>query len=124
MTRVLLVLAALLPLAGRALADGNLQNVHHVVILMQENHSFDNYFGALPYVAGSPYHTARGSGPKRACAAADHTCVDGLRCKMRKGNLLCANSNPSPAHHAIRSFHDPRYCTVLDLDHGWEASHK
>ena len=38
-----------------ARADGNLQNVNHIIVLMQENHSFDNYFGALAYVPGTPY---------------------------------------------------------------------
>lgn len=28
-------------------ADGNLQKVNHIIIVMQENHSFDNYFGVL-----------------------------------------------------------------------------
>ena len=26
-----------------AVADGNLQNVQHIIVVMQENHSFDNY---------------------------------------------------------------------------------
>ena len=42
-----------------AVADGNLQNVQHIIVVMQENHSFDNYFGALGYVPGGPYHTPR-----------------------------------------------------------------
>ena len=29
-----------------AFADGNLHNVKHIIVIMQENHSFDNYFGA------------------------------------------------------------------------------
>jgi phospholipase C len=36
-------------------AEG-LQKVNHIIVLMQENHSFDNYFGALSYAPGSPYH--------------------------------------------------------------------
>jgi phospholipase C len=32
--------------------------VNHIIIMMQENHSFDNYYGVLPYVAGGPYHAA------------------------------------------------------------------
>ncbi|MCH6043829.1 hypothetical protein MMA53_24770, partial [Salmonella enterica] len=31
---------------------GTLNDVRHVVILMQENRSFDHYFGALPGVRG------------------------------------------------------------------------
>ena len=30
--------------------------IAHIILMMQENHSFDNYLGALPYAPGSPYH--------------------------------------------------------------------
>src|SRR5215813_6233745 len=33
-----------------------LQNLKHIIVVMQENHSFDNYFGALAYVPGGAYH--------------------------------------------------------------------
>jgi phospholipase C len=36
------------------LADGDLHKVNHIIVVMQENHSFDNYFGALAYAPGSP----------------------------------------------------------------------
>jgi len=58
-----------------ALAQGGLHRVNHIIIVMQENHSFDNYFGALAYAPGSPYHNANG-----ACLPSDHKCVDGLPC--------------------------------------------
>src|SRR5580658_4482457 len=87
-----------------ALADGNLQNVQHIVVLTQENHSFDNYFGALPYVPGGPYHPAPslafndlglGDGVfSLGCAANDHQCVDGLTCRTTaSGDLQCFDSN-------------------------------
>jgi phospholipase C len=38
--------------AGPARGAGSLQDVKHVVILMQENRSFDHYFGTLPGVRG------------------------------------------------------------------------
>ena len=52
-----------------------IHKIQHVIVIMQENHSFDNYFGVLPYVSGSPYHP----GP---CAKTDHQCVDGLTCAV------------------------------------------
>src|SRR5437870_13402519 len=76
-----LVLSALALGASPARADGNLQNVNHIIIVMQENHSFDNYFGVLAYVPNTPYHSAKGSGRRRACAATDNTCVDRLSWK-------------------------------------------
>src|SRR5262245_52542527 len=74
--------------------SGDIHHVKHVIIVMQENHSFDNYFGVLAFAPGSPYHAARvgdgdgdddgdddGDGDRRAgCGRNDHRCVDGLRC--------------------------------------------
>ena len=54
--------------ATPAHADGSVKKVNHIIIVMQENHSFDNYFGALPYAPGGPYH----NGP---CDRDDHGCV-------------------------------------------------
>jgi phospholipase C len=49
------VLFLLLP-SGRA-ATGTIQDVQHVVILMQENRSFDHYFGAMKGVRGFNDHS-------------------------------------------------------------------
>src|SRR6266478_1566752 len=61
-----------------------LGNLNHVIVVMQENHSFDNYFGVLPYAASTsyfrsanPYHPSSGPG---GCASGDSTCVDSLTC--------------------------------------------
>src|SRR5579862_4854907 len=90
MLRRLPVVAAALSclLPSLSFADGNLQKVNHIIIVMQENHSFDNYFGVLPYAPGTPYHAS--SGP---CSTTDHKCVDGLACKTKNGVLVCSNSN-------------------------------
>jgi phospholipase C len=40
----------------RAWAQSCLSQVNHIVMVMQENHSFDNYFGVLPLATGTPYH--------------------------------------------------------------------
>jgi hypothetical protein len=50
------VLFLLLP-SGRA-ATGTIQDVQHVVILMQENRSFDHYFGAMKGVRGFNDHSS------------------------------------------------------------------
>jgi hypothetical protein len=99
-------------------AATGLARVNHIVVMMQENHSFDNYFGALPYAPGSPYHP----GP---CASGDHTCVDGLSCTAdASGTLTCANSNPEGDGSApVVAFHDHRLCVSLDLDHTWVGIH-
>jgi phospholipase C len=41
-----------------AAAQKGLHKVNHIIVVMQENHSFDNYFGVLSYATGSPYHPA------------------------------------------------------------------
>src|SRR4029077_2078496 len=103
--------------------DGNLQNVNHIILMMQENRSFDNYLGALPYVPNSPYHRAHGH---RGCPPSDNTCVDGLTCRVSPvtGDLVCRNFNRSNTRGRVRAFHDPRYCTGPDLDHSWIGSHE
>ncbi len=67
-----------------------------IVVLMQENRSFDHYFGRLH---------AQG---KHASEA------------VPKGT-----SNPDPQGGApIGTFHQTRYCEVADLDHSWNGTHR
>src|SRR5258708_6698915 len=89
---------------------------------MQENHSFDNYFGALAYAAGSPYHTP---GNTHGCAADDHACVDGLSCLPdASGALHCFNSNLDDNGSQVFAFHDSRRCVSPDLNHSWFPTHQ
>jgi phospholipase C len=84
---------------------------------MQENHSFDNYFGALPYVPGGPYR----AGP---CEKHDHACVDGLTCARGSGGLTCRNSNVEDDGSRVASFHLRNFCVAPDLNHDWPGSHQ
>jgi phospholipase C len=103
---------------GPILADGNLQKVNHIIIVMQENHSFDNYFGALAYAPGSPYHNGNGS-----CASTDHSCVDGLTCTVNGGVFNCTNSNVDENGTTIYAFKATTRCVIPDLDHSWVGTH-
>ena len=104
--------------AATARADGDLHKVNHIIIVMQENRSFDHYFGALPYVPGGPYHGGR-------CAKNDHRCVDGLSCSVdSQGGFSCANSNLDDDGSTVHSFHEQSYCVGPDLDHSWKGSHR
>jgi phospholipase C len=110
----------LLGTTSLACADGNLNKVKHIVIVMQENHSFDNYLGALAYAPGSPYHNGKGT-----CPSDDHTCVDGLTCSFdSSGNLNCANSNMDDDGSTVVAFHNSSRCVIPDLDHGWVGTHR
>ena len=99
-------------------ADGNLKNVNHIIIVMQENHSFDNYFGALAYAPGSPYHNGNG-----ACVSTDNNCVDGLICTVTNGALTCTNSNPDDNGSTVAAFKATSRCVSPDLDHSWVGTH-
>jgi len=115
-----LPLAVALLSAKPALADGDLNKVKHVIIIMQENHSFDNYFGALPYAPDSPYHH-----DVAGCRKDDHRCVDGLTCKVSEdGTLNCFNSNRDDNGSLVFSFHDPKRCAAPDLNHSWFETHE
>src|ERR1700674_2571736 len=118
--RAVLAVAASLALltmpAKPARAEGDLHKVKHIIIVMQENHSFDNYLGTLPYVPSSPYH----QGP---CKNGDHSCVDGLACTGAYASLTCSNSNADDSGSAGHSFHEPNYCLKSDLNHEWFDSH-
>ena len=50
----LLALAGPLTAAPAALAGGGIHKIQHVVIIMQENRSFDSFFGTYPGADGIP----------------------------------------------------------------------
>ena len=86
--------AAAVPAAARQTGGSP---IDHVLILMQENRSFDSYFGQLHF-EGQPHATAE---PRHA-------------------------SNPDPTNGdapAIRAFHQTAYCEVADLNHSWTGTH-
>jgi phospholipase C len=102
---------------------GGLDRVNHIIVLTQENHSFDNYFGVLPYTPGANYHKAAGHGP---CDSADHQCVDGLTCTGTvdtHGEIPCANSNPTFNGDALKVVHQPSYCSC-NPEHEWVPAHQ
>ena len=131
------VLGTLTLCSGSARAEGDLRKLNHVIIVMQENHSFDNYFGALPYVPGGPYHGPRRKEERREgrreerregrrpCNEHDHACVDGLTCAVDAlGAFHCENRNVESDGSLVHAFHETRYCTGPDLDHSWSGSHR
>ncbi|HEX3622707.1 MAG TPA: alkaline phosphatase family protein [Acidimicrobiales bacterium] len=71
--------------------------IKHVVVMMQENRSFDSYLGQLP-VSGQPAADGEPAG--------------------------AANPNPAnPSGPPITAFHQTRYCEVADLEHSWTGTH-
>jgi phospholipase C len=96
-----------------SLAQTGLKKVNHIIIVMQENHSFDNYFGALPYPPGTPYHNPSGTD---GCALSDHGCVDGLSCMTdATGSLHCFNANLEDNGSQVFSFHETSRCPAPQM---------
>jgi phospholipase C len=72
-----------------------LPQIEHIVVVMQENHSFDNYLGTL----------GRG---------------DGLTLD-RHGRPT--NTNPDPSGGSVRAFHETDTCQAGHVTQTWNASH-
>lgn len=95
---------------GRALAlpanarTGTLRDLEHVVILMQENRSFDHYFGALRGV--------RGFGDPRAL-------------QLRDGHPVWSQPTSDGRRLLPFAFDSQHTCAPLikSLDHSWKAGH-
>jgi phospholipase C len=97
--------------------------VKHVIVVMQENHSFDSYFGALVHAPGSPYHPPAAGGT--GCDGGDHRCVDGLSCAVGAGgSLQCSNTNVDDDGGIVAAFHNPNRCVQPDPAHGWASAHR
>src|SRR5258708_26890272 len=110
---LLLALSLVLTTGQPAFAAGDPHKVKHIIVLMQENHSFDNYFGALAYAPGSPYHSGL-----FGCRNGDHSCVDGLACVPdNHRGLRCYNAHRDDDGALVSVFHDARRCASPDLDH-------
>jgi phospholipase C len=116
---ILFFLCISLPKLSRA--QTGLHKVNHIIVVMQEN-SFDNYFGALTYAPGTPYHGPEGTG---GCSPDDHACVDGLTCMLdATGTLHCFNSNLDDNGSQVFAFHEPSRCVIPDLNHSWAPTHQ
>src|SRR5437588_9841616 len=72
--------ATVIAVVPRAGASGDIRSIRHVIVIMQENRSFDSYFGTFPGADGIP---------------------------MRAGVPTVCVPDPSQAG-CVRPFHDPR----------------
>jgi phospholipase C len=82
-----------------------LANIDHIIIVMMENHSFDNYFGMLPH------HVAGLAGR-----------VDGWPSLAADGRPAATNTDANGA--AFRAFAMPNGCQIADHPtQTWDASH-
>jgi phospholipase C len=92
-----LLVPLLAPAPTASAASPLTTHIQHVVVLMQENRSFDTYFGKL-HSEGQP--------------------------KVEAEPANASNPNPlDPAGPPITAFHKADYCEVADLDHSWNGAH-
>jgi phospholipase C len=106
-----LPLSARMALAEPAKPGAQLSDIEHVVILMQENRSFDHYFGTLNGVIGfdDPHVPTDEWTGRTAFEQLDPYVLDGAR-----GQLL-------PWHLPVHA--SSAYC-LADVDHTWQTQHK
>ena len=101
---------SLLKAAAAPLPNGagkfHLSQVKHLVFLMQENRSFDHYFGTFPGVAGF-------SDPRAA--------------RLDNGELVFRQPDPANPDGFLEPFHISTVTTgaaaIPDLSHAWSAQH-
>jgi phospholipase C len=87
---------------------GSIHDVEHVVVLMQENRSFDHYFGTMRGVRGyGDPHPARLSNGRSVFHQPKHA-------KSGKGEVL-------PFRPDLKNL---GLAFLQDLDHGWETGHE
>ncbi|MEG9434091.1 phosphocholine-specific phospholipase C [Terriglobus sp. ADX1] len=111
------------PAIGRALAigpdsrTGTIQDVQHVVILMQENRSFDHYFGSLRGVRGfgDPHPSPTPNGK-----SVWHQPTAQVKTKRYHDRGLSAD-----ATHVLPFYLNPKQTTEFQAgtDHGWSSGH-
>ncbi|MFB0837315.1 phospholipase C [Arthrobacter sp. E44] len=108
--------------AGPAAADGDGSTatpIKHVVVIFQENVSFDHYFATYPKAANIAGETQQGTGtPASAFTAAGDTPKDINT--LAKAGLLAPN-NPNSVQPARLS---PMQAVTCDQDHGYTAEQK
>ncbi len=88
--------------------NGTATPIKHLVVIFQENVSFDHYFGTYPYAAntdGNPFHAKQGT-----------PTVNGLYSKItqRPGPLLTTNPNLDNPQRLT-----PSKALTCDQDHGY-----
>ncbi|VXB78419.1 phospholipase C [Arthrobacter sp. 8AJ] len=104
------------PATAAGTQDATATPIKHVVVLFQENVSFDHYFATYPKAANTPGETLQGSGsPAGSFTAADDTPKD-INTLANAG--LLAPNNPNSVQPARLS---PMQAVTCDQDHGYKA---
>jgi phospholipase C len=117
-----LTLGAAAPAGAELLAPGRLQDIDHFIILMQENRSFDHYFGMLRGVRG--FDDARAAvlpGGQSVFAQPDKIHPDGYVLPFRLDTSLTSAQQLHDLNHNWGPQHDCLNGGKMD---GWLAVHR
>ena len=128
-----------------------IHKIRHVIVIMQENRSFDSYFGTYPGADGIPmvhavstvcnpdpirhncvkpypdhYDVSQG-GPHQSAAAAsdvDHGKMDGFAATIARADLSCAKfTDPNCANGPLNTNDVMGYRTQGDIPNYWAYAH-
>jgi phospholipase C len=88
--------------------------IKHIVVIFQENVSFDHYFGTYPHAANLP-------GENKFTAKPNTPMVNGLQPNALNGNQDLLNHNPNAANPKRLS---PAQAMTDDMDHEYAAEQK
>lgn len=99
--------------------DNTATPIKHVVVIFQENVSFDHYFATYPNAANTPGETQQGSGAPTAAFTASEDTPKDINTLANAG--LLAPNNPNSIQPARLS---PMQAVTCDQDHGYNAEQK
>ncbi len=105
--------------ATAAPTSGTATPIKHVVVLFQENVSFDHYFATYPNAANTPGETQQGTGTPAAAFKASEDTPKDINTLANAG--LLAPNNPNSVQPARLS---PMQAVTCDQDHEYTAEQK
>ncbi|MEQ4519731.1 alkaline phosphatase family protein [Pseudarthrobacter sp. B907] len=107
------------PAAALENHGGTATPIKHVVVIFQENVSFDHYFATYPKAANIPGETQQGSGAKAAAFTAAKNTPKDINTLASAG--LLAPNNPNAVQPSRLS---PQQAVTCDQDHNYGAEQK
>ncbi|HKU04052.1 MAG TPA: alkaline phosphatase family protein [Arthrobacter sp.] len=114
-----LVGASAVPATAAGTQDATATPIKHVVVLFQENVSFDHYFATYPKAANTPGETLQGSGSPAAAFSASGDTPKDINTLASAG--LLAPNNPNSVQPERLS---PMQAVTCDQDHNYGAEQK
>src|SRR5829696_245217 len=117
----LVLVSAAAPLVSADEANGEPRPntpIEHFIVLMQENHSFDNYFGTYPGADGVPRGTCMPLGRARSAMRERDSCVRPFRLGGREdGFVRAASIHSQRVERSVMGYYDER-----DLPFYWNVA--